>query len=202
MAGRIYLVRHAQSFPSSRIPEREWPLSGHGHRQAEGLVPLLATLGIGRVISSPYLRCLDTIGPFARSAGLELGVRRPLHERILAPGVRTDFRELWERSWTDRTFALPGCESNHDAQLRFVEAVRTIAAEEPGTVAVCAHGNVIGLLLDHLRPDLGRDSADRLRNPDVVRLDHAGGRLVWDWAYALQGLDDIATDAAETPIDW
>jgi 2,3-bisphosphoglycerate-dependent phosphoglycerate mutase len=202
MAGRIYLVRHAQSFPSSRIPEREWPLSGHGHRQAAGLVPLLDTLGIDRILSSPYRRCLDTIGPFARSARLELAIREPLHERILAPSVRTDFRELWERSWTDRTFALPGCESSLDAQSRFVEAIRSIAAVETGTVAVCAHGNVIGLLLDHLRPDLGRTPADRLRNPDVVRLDATGGQLVWDEAYALPGLRAIATDAAETPIDW
>jgi 2,3-bisphosphoglycerate-dependent phosphoglycerate mutase len=202
MADRIYLIRHAQSFPSSKIAERLWPLSDHGHRQAEGLAPLLETLGIARAVSSPYLRCVDTIGPYTRRRGLELTIREPLHERILAPSVRTDFRELQERSWSDRDFALPECESSREAQSRFVGEIEAVASEEAGTVGVCAHGNVIGLLLDHLRPDLGRSAAERLRNPDVVCLNLARGRLVWDSAFALDGLDAIATDASRTPIDW
>lgn len=36
----LYLIRHAQSHPSSRVPEKEWPLSERGKYQAKELAPI------------------------------------------------------------------------------------------------------------------------------------------------------------------
>jgi hypothetical protein len=74
--------------------------------------------------------------------------------------------------------------------------------EETGVVGVCAHGNVIGLLLNHLCSGFGREETDRLRNPDVVKLVVNGDGLVWDDTFRLSGLQDIATDHQDTPVDW
>ncbi len=68
----LYLVRHAKA--GSRRdwegPDHERPLSRKGRRQAEGLVDLLAARPVRRVLSSPYLRCVQTVEPLADKLGL------------------------------------------------------------------------------------------------------------------------------------
>lgn len=73
------LVRHA-----SAGDRRDWdgddrlrPLDKRGRRQAEALVELLLPLGVRRVVSSPYVRCVETVEPLAAALGVavELDVR-------------------------------------------------------------------------------------------------------------------------------
>ena len=43
------------------------PLSAHGLRQAEGLIAVFGNFAPpSRVLSSPYLRCMQTVDPLAR----------------------------------------------------------------------------------------------------------------------------------------
>ena len=57
----------------------------------------------------------------------------------------------------------------------------------------------MGLFLNHIDPAFGREQAEGLKNPDVVRV-VASDRLVWDREFRLPGLEDIATDHKETPV--
>ena len=68
------------------------------------------------------------------------------------------------------------------------------------TIGVCAHGNVIGLFLNHLDARNGRETAERLTNPDVLRLHTDGNAIVWERTFRLPGLLELATDPADTPI--
>ncbi len=198
-----YLIRHAQSRPSSEIAEPEWPLSKRGLEQADQLGPLLEPLEIDRVYSSPYLRTLSTIDPFVKKLGLEVVVDPELRERKITNSVRKDFPELWLRSWKDFSFALPGCENSFDAQRRFVGAVTRIMTDETSpTIGISAHGNVIALMLNHVESRYGWVEADRLRNPDVVKLDLRDGGLSWDRSFHLPGIDNIVSFHEDTPIDW
>jgi phosphohistidine phosphatase SixA len=63
----LYLVRHAKA--GSR---REWrgddrlrPLSSKGRTQSDLLAARLAALATGELVSSPYLRCIETLQPLA-----------------------------------------------------------------------------------------------------------------------------------------
>jgi 8-oxo-dGTP diphosphatase len=71
----VYLVRHA------RAGHREtWageddtvrPLDERGRRQAEALVAQLAERDFSRVLSSPYLRCVQSVEPLAEARGLQV----------------------------------------------------------------------------------------------------------------------------------
>lgn len=71
----LYLVRHAKAGSRS-----EWvgddhlrPLSSKGRLQSESLADRLAPLATGELVSSPYLRCVETLQPLA--ARLESAVR-------------------------------------------------------------------------------------------------------------------------------
>src|SRR3954462_14792361 len=63
----IYLVRHAKAGVRDSWPgdDEHRPLSGRGRLQAFGLLELLRDKQFGSVLSSPYVRCIETVGPLA-----------------------------------------------------------------------------------------------------------------------------------------
>jgi 8-oxo-dGTP diphosphatase len=68
----VYLVRHARAGDRSRWTGDDWlrPLSVRGHRQAYLLIKLLADAKFDRILSSPYVRCMQTVVPIASARGL------------------------------------------------------------------------------------------------------------------------------------
>jgi len=65
----LYLVRHAKagSRHDFRGNDRLRPLSPAGHRQAEALAIPLAAGGVKTLVSSPFLRCIETLQPTAKA---------------------------------------------------------------------------------------------------------------------------------------
>lgn len=66
------LVRHAHAGDKRRWagPDRQRPLSRRGHAEALGLAEVLAELGVTRLLSSPALRCLQTLAPLSDRLGI------------------------------------------------------------------------------------------------------------------------------------
>jgi broad specificity phosphatase PhoE len=78
----VYLVRHAKA--GSR---RNWsgkdsqrPLSKPGQRQAAEIASALADAAITRIVSSPYVRCVQTVEPLASACGVTVDVSDALAE--------------------------------------------------------------------------------------------------------------------------
>jgi broad specificity phosphatase PhoE len=61
----IHLVRHAKAGDRSSWPGDDFqrPLVRRGQLQAEGLLAQFAGLPIDRLLSSPYIRCMETLVP-------------------------------------------------------------------------------------------------------------------------------------------
>ena len=70
----LLLVRHASAGDANdwQGDDRLRPLDAKGRRQAEALILLLAEFDLDRVVSSPYLRCVQTVEPLARARELEI----------------------------------------------------------------------------------------------------------------------------------
>jgi phosphohistidine phosphatase SixA len=68
------LVRHGHADTKARWTGDDVlrPLDSIGHQQAMGLVDVLVPIGPGRVISSPYVRCQQTVEPVAMKLGLKI----------------------------------------------------------------------------------------------------------------------------------
>jgi len=93
---RAVLVRHGRAGR-----RKEWtgvdrlrPLDERGRRQAAGLVGPLKALGVDRLVSSPYVRCVQTLDPAAASLGLDLEQRDELAEGASASDVRSLLRNF------------------------------------------------------------------------------------------------------------
>ena len=64
----VYLVRHAKAGSRRKwqAPDEERPLSENGRRQAAAIADWLADAGVTRVLSSPFVRCRQTVEPLAK----------------------------------------------------------------------------------------------------------------------------------------
>jgi 8-oxo-dGTP diphosphatase len=70
----LLVVRHARAGRRSAYEgdDLDRPLSPRGRAQAEGLVPLLADYQPRRILSSPALRCFETVLPLAGALDLAI----------------------------------------------------------------------------------------------------------------------------------
>jgi broad specificity phosphatase PhoE len=70
----IYLVRHARAGNRDAWRQDDWlrPLSSAGRAQARGLLGLLRDARFDHVLSSPYVRCLETVVPIAGARRLPI----------------------------------------------------------------------------------------------------------------------------------
>ncbi len=108
----VYLVRHAKAGDREAWTEDDAlrPLVKAGRRQAEGLVRQMRKRAIERVVSSPYVRCVQTVRPLALSRRVALEVddaliegssdedlRRLLDEAADRPTVLCSHSEVVER---------------------------------------------------------------------------------------------------------
>jgi broad specificity phosphatase PhoE len=84
---KLYIVRHADAGNRSAWTGDDdlRPLGKKGRRQAAGLADLLARTHLTRLVSSPSVRCLQTLEPLAKHTGLPI---EP--DRRLAEGSRGD----------------------------------------------------------------------------------------------------------------
>ena len=83
----VYLIRHAKAGDRNtwRDDDRLRPLSGRGHLQARLLAEELRDASFDRIVSSPFVRCMETVVPIAGIRGLAV---EPAED--LAEGARLD----------------------------------------------------------------------------------------------------------------
>jgi broad specificity phosphatase PhoE len=140
----IYLVRHAKAGDRGSWPADDFlrPLSRRGQLQACGLLDVFAGVPIDRILSSPYVRCMESVVP--------LGGQRML-------GIEP-VESLTEGGSLENALAL----------------VRKHAHDD---TVMCAHGDIIPMLLDHYASrgvDLGPDPACAKGSTWFLDLDGTG----------------------------
>src|SRR5438094_10411760 len=77
-----YLVRHANAGARAewKGPDRLRPLTALGQRQAEALAESMSAEPIDTVLSSPYVRCVQTVEPLANRRELRVEPSGDLEE--------------------------------------------------------------------------------------------------------------------------
>jgi 8-oxo-dGTP diphosphatase len=97
----ILLLRHATAGHRSQWKgdDELRPLDKRGRRQAERLVESLAAYAPTRIVSSPYVRCVQTVEPLAAKLELPVEERDELGEEGAGPtAVRALLVELREET--------------------------------------------------------------------------------------------------------
>jgi len=86
---QVFLIRHAKAGNRDRWegPDELRPLTGSGRRQAQAIAAELAGTGVAALVSSPYVRCVETLGPLADATGLPLQEHDALSEGASVAGA-------------------------------------------------------------------------------------------------------------------
>lgn len=183
---KIFLVRHCLA----EGQHKDSPLTTIGMRQAILLSRFFdkQEIAIDGIISSPYLRAIESIKPFAESNNLHIGIDDRLQERILSNEPVDDWMEVLEQSFNELDFKLPGGESANDAITRGNAVFDTIFQDdELNNVILVSHGNLLSLMLKRFDQTIGFDEWKNLNNPDVYLIESSGDKhsitRLWETSY-------------------
>ena len=135
----IIIQRHgaARSRSKWKKGEKSRPLNSKGKKQAKALPDLIDAFDPGRVLSSPWKRCRDTVEPFTRLEGLKIATKDELSEA-----------------------------GHRDHPSRATAMIERVLGEARGTV-VCTHRPVLPTVISCVREAATRGTAFELprQNP-------------------------------------
>lgn len=195
---RLFLIRHGQT-PSNVLGALD---TGHpgpgltelGTSQAGRLVETLAHSPVDAMFASTLVRTQLTAAPLAAALGLEVDIRKGLHEiEAGSLEMRTDRESImtyvqtafaWSVGEYDRR--MPDGPDGHDFFGRFDADIEAISSAGVESAALVSHGAAIRVWVAHRSTGLDGDLAVDyvLANTGIVELEGSsrdGWRLVsWD----------------------
>ena len=171
METKIYFVRHAavNYIPDDFIR----PLSEKGRQDAKKVTGFFEDKRITKVISSPYMRAIDTIKGAAHRKKLEIETIKDCRERKVANEHIDvdDFFIFAKKQWSDFDFRLEGGESLNQVQKRAVGVVNDLLDRFPGEkIILGTHGTWLGVLLNYFDDKYDYYFWESIKMPDIFLL--------------------------------
>lgn len=162
----IYLIRHCKAEGQEAAAQ----LTGLGREQAQQLGEVLEAYHIEYVVSSPYLRAMDTIRPFCDKKMLALHTDDRLVERVLSTNNYEDWMEKLASTYGDLEVTFAGGESSREAMDRGVALIQELLKRPENNFAVVTHGALMSLILKFFDGSYGFEQWKCLTNPDIFRV--------------------------------
>ncbi|WP_027964137.1 histidine phosphatase family protein [Halalkalibacillus halophilus] len=166
MTQTIYIVRHCEA--TGQDPEAE--LTEQGADQANELVKFFEIYTVDRIISSPYIRAIQSIKPLSEALNVNVEVDNRLAERALSSNDLPDWKEKLEATFDDLDLKFEGGESNREALTRGREVIEEAFENDVDGTVLVSHGGIISILLSHYGEEFGFLGFESLTNPDVYAL--------------------------------
>lgn len=163
---KIYIVRHCEAI--GQPPESS--LTQKGFEQSLELNQFFMNIKIDRIVSSPFLRAVQSIQPTVNHKQLQLEIDNRLAERVLSTEVYPDWLARLEETYIDLDLKLKGGESSKEAIERVLSLVKEIINHDSEHTIIVTHGNLMSLLLMHFDSEFGFAEWRMLSNPDVYEL--------------------------------
>ncbi|MBA4494480.1 histidine phosphatase family protein [Paenactinomyces guangxiensis] len=168
---QLYIVRHC----CAEGQEPEASLTAEGQVQAKKLLSFFAGIKVDQIISSPYVRAIESIRPLAEERNISITTDQRLIERRLCGRKLPDWLERLQETFEDPDLCLEGGESSRAAMKRVVPVAEELLCREDGNSVIVSHGNLITLLLKHFDERFGFEEWKKMSNPDVFRITVSGG---------------------------
>ncbi|MDN3017322.1 histidine phosphatase family protein [Paenibacillus sp. BSR1-1] len=163
---RIYVIRHCEA----EEQQLEARLTSKGGQQAETLARFLSNKDIERIISSPFVRAIQSIQPLAEQKDMMVELDERLSERILSTQYLPDWLEKLKETFDDLELKFDGGESSGEAMNRVVSVVKEVVQSDVENTLIVTHGNLMSLLLKNFQSGFGFEEWRNLSNPDVFLL--------------------------------
>lgn len=149
MVTKVYFIRHAEP-DFDHYNDYERGLSDKGKQDRYLVSSFLKDKKIHAVFSSPYLRAVETVRPFAESQNLSIQLVDDFRERKITDHWIADFDSFARQQWQDFTYKLPDGESLKDVQLRNISALNQLLISNAGqNIVVGIHGTALSTIIHY-----------------------------------------------------
>lgn len=183
----VYFIRHAEpNYNNHDDMSRE--LSAKGIKDRQLVTKFLADKGVCVVLSSPYIRAVDTVKDFADSRNLEVILENDFRERKVDSGWIEDFTAFSRAQWADFSYKLSDGECLGEVQKRNIEALERVVKEyENKVIVIGSHGTALSTIINWYDSSFGYSEFEQIKGmmPWVVRFDFMDKECVRIKSYNL-----------------
>ncbi len=175
----IYFIRHAESNTKNRNDVlRE--LTPKGLRDRELVTGFLVDKNIDAVLSSPYVRAVDTVKHFADSVGYTVETIDGFSERKVGSGWIKDYTTYCKRQWEDFSYKLPEGESLGEVQDRNIRTLNTVLDRfKNKRIVIGIHGTALSTIINYYDRSYGFEDFMKIISlmPWIIRLRFDEGKI-------------------------
>lgn len=165
----LIMVRHAKV--EYTPDDKERALSKEGEEQRNEVLKILMNKEIDIIYSSPYIRAIDTIKPYAEYKNLEIQIVDDLRERKVSDHFIDDFETFAIKQWEDYDYKLEYGESLREVQERAIKAIEEIIKHNKDKkIVVGTHGTFLGILLNHYEKKCDYKFWKNLKMPAIISI--------------------------------
>lgn len=166
---QLFLLNHGEASIKPDTQNKDWPLSEQGALQAISISSTLAKLTCSYIYSSPYLRCRETVTPYAKTSSKLINIHQGLKDVHVSYEPLEHYDRELLHSWHDFDYCLPTGETCRAGQQRAISTLLDIAASHKGKkILVSTHQNFIGLVLNSIVPGFGFEEMQKIKEAQVI----------------------------------
>ena len=172
----IYLVRHAEV---DYIPDDFMrPLSEKGMVDTEKVTKVFRNIDIDIVLSSPYIRAIDTVEGIAMDKGIDIELIDSFRERKVDDTPVEDFKTFTKLQWENFGYSLENGESLNDVQKRGIDALlKVLDKYKDKNIVIGTHGTILCTILNYFDKSHDYSFWRSIKMPDVFKLSFEGKNL-------------------------
>ncbi|XRG79901.1 histidine phosphatase family protein [Rossellomorea sp. GAMAL-10_SWC] len=166
MKKEIYIIRHCEA----EGQPYEANLTERGLIQAKHLSNFFSKIKVDQIISSPFLRAIQSIEPTSNEKKIDIVLDERLSERKLSSIDLPDWLEKLKATFEDLELKFDGGESSQEATNRAISVIDEIIKSENQITIVVTHGNLMSLIIKQFNKEFGFENWKSLSNPDIYLL--------------------------------
>ncbi len=145
-------------------------LSEEGKKSVPRVTKAFKDIQIDQIVSSPYIRAVDTIKGIAETKSMNIRTYDDLRERKVSNVFIDDFQTYTKNQWHDFCFKLEGGESLKEVQKRGSSVIDEIVKKNQGqNIVVGTHGTFLAVILKHYDDRIDFEFWRNLKMPDIYK---------------------------------
>lgn len=176
----VYFVRHAEPDYNNH-DDLTRPLTEKGKRDVELVNRFLENKEINIVLSSPFLRAIETVKGFSDLIKSEIIVLDDFRERRVDSCWIEDFNDFSMKQWNDFDYKLNDGECLREVQQRNIAALKQVLVEyENKNVVIGSHGTAISTIINYYDETYGYKEFTEIKKlmPWIVKFEFESEQCV------------------------
>ncbi len=177
---KFILIRHGKAEMSGEDHLRK--LDDDGLVQANSLCKKLLNIFTGnvKIYSSPFVRAVQTIKPFADKIGQEIKLCEELKEIKMGKSEKLSKHEIIKKMWEDENFKTENGVSQSENYKDIKPFLSNLFENNnQDNVILVTHGNLLGIIIKHyFKKNFGFDEWKIMSMPDLYELSYEADKEV------------------------